>query len=899
MHRYRYPGLLIKTCITILCTFSSLVLLFLFPLQAAAHTTTQQVEKQLSITIELGFNDYHREDFWTPAYITMESDGADFQGTLSVNAYKSAGRSDAVLFTSPWHFEQPVKLHKGTQEKATVYVPLYLSGFSQLGIMATLLDNHKQTVATANTAQGYAIPKGKLLIGTMSNMPQNLQVLDNFSLTLPGQTFSLNQANLDADSLPTTAVDMANFDMIILDNFASKTLKPEQILALETWVNQGGVLVEVGGAQWQKTLGALPKRMVPVNINGVDTIPQGTRLIPETSPYHLPYSILERPAPTPTAPKSTIVSTATLSTQKSFFNNETLLASGNIPLMVKARQGQGTVFYLAFDPISPPLDSWDASSSFWPALLFTAFGDKFLISVTAPAYAGGPGEFLLRGGILNMITPQTLLGPWIIVALLIGYLLILGPIRLLIIRHMKQPHRGWRIIMSGIVIFSLLSYGLAYIQKGASLTNNSVSIIQFNQGTSSAHITTFMGIFVPNQGNYNVHIPAQSRMEPIPQNLWQNDTLRTMGELPVTFTNGSNTTDIALENRGPWTFNPLVAEQDRQLRGGLTSSFTINENHLIGTLTNTLPTALSDLYVLLPNGFASIGHLAAGETKSIDQPFYLTSPGEALADQIAKYGGLTPPYFPYTDHQSPQNDFQRHMALLSSLSGNGFSYPGCNGGCPAHSIMSRNTLFITGGQVPPHSPINTTLDPLLLSDSSATLIGWADQDLAGVDNFTINGKRAAGMHENFIEMPLSLETTSTQNLTVNAIPGQVVDIQSDDAQLIQQGIYSLATGGITFELPVPSKLSQKIHNVTVHVPDLLANPAGGIQFSGVRHLQASLYNWQTGTWDTITLDQNNAFTTANTAQYLGPDSRTLIYITKQKNSVGAAIFFGRPSLTLR
>jgi hypothetical protein len=464
---------------------------------------------------------------------------------------------------------------------------------------------------------------------------------------------------------------------------------------------------------------------------------------------------------------------------------------------------------------------------------------------------------------------------------------------------MKQRQsRGWRIIMSSIVIFSLLSYGLAYIQKGASLTNNSVSIIQINQGTSSAHITTFMGIFVPNQGDYNVHIPSQSRVEPVPQNLWRNSTLNTTGELPATFVSRANATDITLEKRKSWTFNPLVAEEDRQLQGGLASNFTIDENHLIGTLTNTLPTALSDLYVLLPNGFVSLGHLAAGETKRIDQPLYFTQPGAKLADEIAKYGGLTPPYFPYSNHMSPQNDFQRHMALLASLNGSGFGYPGCNGSCQRHSIMSGRTLFITGGQVPPHAPINTAVDPLLLSDSSATLIGWADQDLAGVDNVTINGKRSAGTHESFIEMPFTPDIASVHNLTPKAITGQVVDVQSDNAQLIQQGIYSLATGGITFELPVPSKLSQTVQSVTVHVPDLLANPTGGIQFSGVRHIQASLYNWITGAWDTITLDQNNAFTTANTSEYLGPNSRILVYVTKQSGYGGLAVFFGRPSLTL-
>ena len=149
--------------------------------------------------------------------------------------------------------------------------------------------------------------------------------------------------------------------------------------------------------------------------------------------------------------------------------------------MEQERQGQGAIYYLAFDPAQAPLAAWVGTPTLWKALLLHALGDKFLISGTALNFYSGPGQLLTRGGILSIVAPRTLTGPWILIILLLGYILILGPGRILLVRRLQRLQRirrGWLIIMSSIVIFSLLAYGLAFYEKGSSLIDNSVSLIQ-------------------------------------------------------------------------------------------------------------------------------------------------------------------------------------------------------------------------------------------------------------------------------------------------------------------------------------------------------------------------------------------------------------------------------------
>jgi len=141
-------------------------------------------------------------------------------------------------------------------------------------------------------------------------------------------------------------------------------------------------------------------------------------------------------------------------------------------------------------------------------------------------------------------------------------------------------------------------------------------------------------------------------------------------------------------------------------------------------------------------------------------------------------------------------------------------------------------------------------------------------------------------------MPLSIDVSNPLKLPSDFIAGRVIDIQSFDAQAILPGIYSMTTGGLTFEFTLPN--ITKLHSLTITEPDLLAGASG--PSTNISHLQANLYNWQTGTWDTITL-QKDTFTTSDAQAYIGPGGRALLQISNQNASLGK-LFFGRPSLSL-
>jgi hypothetical protein len=691
---------------------------------------------------------------------------------------------------------------------------------------------------------------------------------------------------LSASTLPDSAEVLANLDAIVLQDFTTRALSSEQINALQTWVNQGGALIEIGGPEWQKTLAALPPQLMPVAITGTGALPAGSNLLPVGGPG------ISDIGQAPAALKQSIkISTASLpaatdARRQAFSNLSTVLASGTTPLIVQAYQGQGTICFLAFDPEAEPLLSWPGTIALWKGLLLRILSDGSLLSENAPRYSSGPGDLNLRGGLFQVLQPGTLLPVWTLIFLLLGYIILIGPARLLILRRLKRPGWSWRIILASVVVFSLLTFGLAYYQRGASV--NSISIFQFNQGGRSAHVTTFFNVFAPGQGEVQVHVPGSVLAQPIVNEPFQYD-----GRVGsnVTFFSGQNGTTIDLPDSGPWTLNTLVSEGDQHVQGGLISHLALRGYSVTGTVTNTLGTPLSDVYVLMSHSFAYIGHLPAGQTQRVTVQLHsspLTS-SATLADQIAKENHLPVPYFPYEHGAQPKDDFQRHLAMLSALSGEGYDYYPCHGPCSTRAFVGKHlitTAPLFGG--PPVTPLDSN-DALLIQGAPATLIGWADQPFGATDVAGVNGLSPGGTHASLLQIPLNIDISELSDLPPGLISGQVVNTQGNGAQFIPPGVYVMTAGSITFAFRLPDVDLSQVHTLSIAEPFI-----GGS--AGVR-----LYNWRTGSWDTVALNnytlQTRLNVSGNSGTYLSPDGHVLLQLVNQHTSTGP-VLFEKPSLSV-
>lgn len=753
----------------ILRTGPALILLgalFFFPASAWA-STGPSATSGLTMQVNAGFHTRYRG--WIPVHVALSNTGADFSGTLSISISRPVPPYGRRLI-SPSGYQEPIHLPRGVQQQVSMYIPLLIDPlvFGQFGpqsLVINLLDRRGNVIRTQTSSP---IPLGPtdVFVGILSDEQSGFGPLR--AVSLPNLGSSLIVEPLDANTLPDITTVLANFDMIVLDDFTTNRLSPDQLTALQVWVNRGGRLIVVGGLQWQRTLSSLPPGLLPVVVNGTSTLPAGMRLLPISDPeignigQETVSDTLQEPIPVSTAMTFGQGDSGSelggVNGQCSSPTSETILASGTIPLIVQASRAQGCVYYLAFDPTQETFNGWSGIRTLWKELLLRALGDQLLLSGSTSRYNSDVGLLALSARMVALLQPDAPAGPWMLVLLLLSYSVVLGPGSILVARRLKRRDWCWRIVLSSIVIFSLFSYGLAFYENRTSFLDNSITLMQLSQDGSSAYIRTYARVFVPDQGDYQVHIPGKGLVQLIPNDLYQQDVDSSNEERSFAIILEQHETRVKLLGASMWSSHAILSEQDRPVHGGIVSHLVLRGGTLTGTITNTLSSSLRDAYVLIPNSFAHIGHIAAGQTLQVNLPFShaAVNAHTTLADQIARASGLPTPYIPDVHDSPPQTDLQRHIAILSLLSGEAFNISPCNTcGIPTmkHTMVAP---FATGMTI---SPAYSN-DPLLLAGAPATFIGWAEQSLDTSSDMTINDFKPGGLHETLVQAPLTLQIAS-------------------------------------------------------------------------------------------------------------------------------------------
>ncbi|HEY6285530.1 MAG TPA: hypothetical protein VIX20_07710, partial [Ktedonobacteraceae bacterium] len=540
--------------------FAFALLNFVIPTQALAQERTGGPTFQ----VKAGFETHYRDSNWVPVQITLHNDGPDFKGILSLNTPTPQFQL-SVSQGIPSNYQISINLANGAQKQVTMYLPIY---FDVQNMTVKLLDSSGHNVGSQTAALTPLTP-GDVFIGVLSDQSSGFSSLS--ALPLPNQGGSIVLEFLNANTMPTMAAALKNFNIIVLDNFTTTNLSAIQLNALQSWVNQGGSLILVGGPEWHRTLITLPSELAPIQVYGSSTIPAGTALLPPGGSAAPGFGQHNVPA---TVQSSVSISTATLIPRGNDGNSEVILSSATAPLIVQTHQEQGTIIYLAFDPTLEPILGWQGVSLLWNSLLLRSLGDQLLAhSGISPGLGSSPQQVepILANrmsGFLQSLLPTTIPPPWRTLGILLFcYILVLGPVRFLLVKQLKGRYWSWRIILSCIVIFSLLSYGLAYIEKGSSILSDSISIAQFSQNGASVHISTYMGVFVPGEGNYQVQIPGNTLVQPSPDNY--STPAGPITGAHTTVVPLQNSTNVNLQDVNIWTLHTILAEQDRQVHKGL------------------------------------------------------------------------------------------------------------------------------------------------------------------------------------------------------------------------------------------------------------------------------------------------------------------------------------------
>jgi len=186
-------------------------------------------------------------------------------------------------------------------------------------------------------------------------------------------------------------------------------------------------------------------------------------------------------------------------------------ASGGGPLLTAISHGGGRVTFLGADLASDPLRGWRGA----PLLLGRLVPDNRL----ALQFTGGAPVDLEFGAMLGQalsnipaleVPPAELL-----VLVIVGYILLIGPISYIVLRRRDRRDLAWVTAPLLVLIFSAGTYGIGWTLKGSQVIVNEVDIIRVAAGGDAASVQSYAGVFSPSRSSYDLTVRADALLSAV------------------------------------------------------------------------------------------------------------------------------------------------------------------------------------------------------------------------------------------------------------------------------------------------------------------------------------------------------------------------------------------------
>jgi hypothetical protein len=545
--------LTLKKSVTFLIT--TLILLSWFSAPIAA-------QEALSLEIEVGFDGFHKADYWTPVQVTVANQGPDLQAEL---------RFEGTTYNRKAIYSYPVDLPHQSRKQLVLSLPLG----RQREVAIQLIDD-EGTVLIAQEVSVEALDSDDFLVGVVADDLSLLNALAG--LNTPNNRNRVAVAHLAVADLPTDLHAWLELDMVVFNDVDTSQLTPAQQEALAYWVSQGGRLVIGGGPNAAQTLAGL-KPFLPFSTIALQTLahplPGLQAFLRDDSPennFSPAVSIPDR------GPYLAAIPTET--------GGQVTVQEQNWPLIVSTTQDAGQIHYIALDLGLAPLDTLAGQSTFLPKVVntFSSYRNHF--------FANNQWRGMRRS--LTIIPDQTLPTPGTVMLYLGLYILAIGPVNYVVLGRFKRREWAWVSVPLIILLFCGVGYISSFRLRGGQPLVRQITVLQSKSQATVARVDTFVGVYSPSRTAYTLEIAAAALVE----DLTDNNNFE--NKLAITSGNVTRVADLQADVGGM----PTIIAHSQVSAPPITAQLSQKGQMLQGTIINNTgqksPTPISSRGVMLP-----------------------------------------------------------------------------------------------------------------------------------------------------------------------------------------------------------------------------------------------------------------------------------------------------------
>ncbi|MDO4264970.1 MAG: hypothetical protein Q4C63_00680 [Eubacteriales bacterium] len=446
---------------------------------------------------------------------------------------------------------------------------------------------------------------GEILIGILSNTPQELSYFRGLNINVETYTLRTRTVTLNPADFPATAEGFSQLDVILISNYTMSRLSPEMVRVIYDWTEGGGTLL-IGTGSMRNPLGGIADYLEDVEVSPAETkdVDMGLKYSTDTPDgARLTLSVSEVSAP----------------------EGIQAMQSEELAVLTTFSAGSGVIGICAFDLCD--IREFCIRETDYPGdMLRALLGSARLLQLSSPVGEGG-GNYAALRELTDVLEYDRLPDMSVYLVIAVLYVLLAGPGAYLLLR---QKGLGSYYSLAVLLLSAAAAGAIWFAGLGKRFEAPSVeyAVIQERSGGKLSE-TEIISFSSPFREDVRLSVSGDYVVQPVMPDTPPAEADESLAEALFGGTNRKKQINISMlpenhsieeKNTEPFEgqiFELHAGRDEEETSSELEVDLQYFDEVLSGTVTNHGSRNYTDAALLMYGRIILIGDLAAGQTKDL------------------------------------------------------------------------------------------------------------------------------------------------------------------------------------------------------------------------------------------------------------------------------------------
>lgn len=543
----------------------------------------------VSMDVSFGYDGNAKSGRYVPVNISLSSrSDSQFKGTVRVTAMET----DYDIY----EYDYPVSLEAQGTDEESLDIPV---GRAEV-LYVKLLDAQGVELIRKRLKLNVTPDIAELFVGVLSDEPDKLAYMDGVGVNY--SSVRTRTFDMDGSRMPDDVIGLDLLDVLVITDYDTGKLSPDQVSAIWEWVRAGGTLLLGTGARADDTLSAFRPDLLEeaYEVPSEKSVDMGVEYATN-------------------GPGDSFMSL--VCADVSLKGGMSVISNDEFPVLTSAARGKGNVGVAAYDFVD--ISSFCEVHRSYVDKLFTALlGESKLSNLSSYLYSGNSSQFWSVQNMLNTGDVDKLPKLPLYIVVILGYILLVGPGMYIYLKRREQR----RFYRTGVAAVSLVFTAVIYLMGMGTRYKDTFFTYATILDTTENFVDeyTYINMRTPYNKAYTISLDPTYDLLPITRSNSYDMTpvpkFTGNEDYKVRISYGENDTKVSVQNAAAFTpkYYSLRKRTPNTDHKGLKGDITLFGGSVYGTVTNEYPFPVEKVGILMYGKMVVIDELKPGETKDLN-----------------------------------------------------------------------------------------------------------------------------------------------------------------------------------------------------------------------------------------------------------------------------------------